>query len=52
LHESIKIFIGPFPCRFYIGQRPTIMVADLEMIKHVMVKEFSSFIDREVSGIP
>jgi len=27
------------------------MVADLEIIKHVMVKEFNSFIDREVSGI-
>ena len=25
------------------------MVADLEMIKHVMVKEFNAFVDREVS---
>jgi len=38
--------------RFYIGQHPGVLVADLETIKHVMVKEFSSFIDREVSGIP
>ena len=38
--------------RFYIGQHPGVMVADLEMIKHVMVKEFNSFVDREVSGIP
>jgi len=37
--------------RFYIGQHPGVLVADLETIKHVMVKDFNSFVDREVSGI-
>jgi len=41
------------PCdplsRFYLGVRPTVMVVDPEMIKQITVKEFSSFMDREVS---
>jgi len=41
------------PCdplsRFYLGLRPTVMVVDPEMIKQITVKEFSSFMDREVS---
>jgi len=35
--------------RFYVGQYPGVMVADLEIVKHMMVKEFNSFMDREVS---
>ena len=36
--------------RYYIGQRPDILLADPEIIKHVTVKEFSYFTDREVSS--
>ena len=37
--------------RFYRGKRPIMMVADLEILKQVTVKEFNSFVDREVSKI-
>jgi len=37
--------------RFYVGQRPYLLVADLEMVKQVTVKEFNSFVDREVSNL-
>ena len=36
-------------CRFYTGRRPAIMIADLEMLKLVLVKEFDSFTDRPVT---
>ena len=42
------VTVWPFP-RFYVGLRPTMMVVDPEMIKQVMVKEFSTFMEREVS---
>jgi len=38
-------------CRFYVGQRPYLLVADPEMVKQVTVKEFNSFVDREVSNL-
>ena len=37
--------------RYYRGQHPYMMVADLEMVKQVTVKEFNSFMDREVSNL-
>ena len=40
-----------FMYRFYRGKRPIMMVADLEILKQVTVKEFNSFVDREVSKI-
>ena len=33
---------------YYIGQRPHILVADLDMLKQIMVKDFHIFVDREV----
>ena len=33
-------------CRFYIGAAPTYLISDPEMLKQIMVKEFSHFIDR------
>ena len=34
---------------FYVGQKPYIMIADLDILKHILVKDFNSFIDRPVS---
>ena len=44
----MSILLWPFH-RFYVGLRPTVMVVDPEMIKQVMVKEFNTFMEREVS---
>ena len=38
-----------FPRRFYLGKAPCMMVADLDMIKQITVKEFDSFVNRVVS---
>ncbi len=37
-------------CSFYIGRRPMVMVADLDMVKQITVVEFGHFMDREVSS--
>ena len=34
--------------RYYFGRRPIIVISDVEMLKHVMVKELDSFVDRPV----
>ena len=36
-------------CRYYVGQQPRVLVADIDALKHIMVKEFDSFVDRPVS---
>ena len=36
-------------CRFYIGQRPHILIADLDILKQIMVKDFDNFTDHAVS---
>ena len=33
-------------CRFYLGQRPIVVIADLDLLKEVMVKQFDHFHDR------
>ena len=35
-------------CSFYYGVRPIVVVSDLEMVKQILVKDFDSFVDREV----
>ena len=35
--------------RYYVGIRPMVVVRDLDMLKEIMVKQFETFIDREVS---
>ena len=35
--------------RWYIGARPELAITDIEMLKVILVKEFESFVDREVS---
>ena len=34
---------------FYVGQKPHIMVTDLDMLKQIMVKDFQNFMDHEVN---
>ena len=36
-------------CSFYIGQQPNILIADLDILKQIMVKEFDNFTDHAVS---
>ena len=35
--------------RFYVGKNPVILVMDIELIKHITVKDFDSFTNRPVS---
>ena len=35
--------------RVYIGKKPHIMIADLDILKQIMVKEFDKFPDHSVS---
>ena len=34
------------PYSYYVGAAPRLVVADMELFKEVMVKEFDSFADR------
>ena len=34
---------------FYIGQRPHVLITDLEILKDILVKDFNNFMDRPVS---
>ena len=34
--------------RFYLGQTPTVLISDLDLLKEVMVKHFDHFHDRPV----
>ncbi|XP_075165034.1 cytochrome P450 6a9-like [Haematobia irritans] len=36
---------GPF-CGFYIFQRPAVLVLDTDLVKHILIKDFSKFTDR------
>ena len=35
--------------RFYTGRRKFLLVASIKMLKEILVKEFDTFTDREVS---
>ena len=37
-----------FYYRFYIGQKPNVLITDLDILKQIMVKEFDNFMDHEV----
>ena len=47
-NDNIIIFITT--CRVYIGKKPHIMIADLDILKQIMVKEFDKFPDHSVSS--
>ena len=36
---------------YYIGPTPHILVADLDMLKQIMVKDFNNFMDHEVGTV-
>jgi len=36
---------------YYIARRPIVIIADPDMLRQVMVKEFNKFPNRMVSGI-
>ena len=44
--DMYNIYIPAF--RVYIGYIPTVQVSDLDMLKEVFVKKFSSFTNRPV----
>ena len=45
---SMNIYIYIYTFRVYIGYIPTVQVSDLDMLKEVFVKKFSSFTNRPV----
>ena len=36
-------------CSYYTGQQPYIIIADLDMFKQILVKDFDNFSDHAVS---
>ncbi|CDQ63801.1 unnamed protein product [Oncorhynchus mykiss] len=36
-------------CGYYLGRRPVVVVADPDMLRQIMVKDFSTFPNRMVS---
>ena len=37
------------PCSYYVGALPYIVVADIDMAKEIMVKQFHKFVNNSVS---
>lgn len=46
--ETILNYALNFLYSYYVGQKPHIMVTDLDMLKQIMVKDFQNFMDHEV----
>ena len=38
-------------CRFYVGQMPHVLIADVDMLKQLLVKDFDNFMDQTVSQL-
>ena len=51
VHMCVQIFNFCIFLSWYIGARPVLSIADVEMLKVILVKEFDTFVDREVSQI-
>ena len=49
-YECCKRSVSSNFCRFYIGAQAHILIADLDMLKQIMVKDFANFSDHLVSG--
>ena len=45
----VLLYILNSTYRFYLGQKPHVLVTDLDMLKQIMVKDFNNFMDHEVS---
>ena len=50
-HESSHALYLAISYRYYIGQKPHILVTDLDMLKQILVKDFNNFVDREVCAV-
>ena len=37
--------------RYYLGPKANIVISDVEMLKQIFVREFDSFINRQVSAL-
>ena len=48
LHATDSYNLMP-TCRFYVGRTPQILVADVDMLKQILVKDFNNFMDYPVS---
>ena len=49
-YRQISLYkISNSPCRYYTANVPVIIVADPDIIKQIMVKQFDNFRDRDVS---
>ena len=38
-------------CRYYVGQTPQILIADVDMLKQILIKDFNNFMDQPVNLI-
>lgn len=46
IYEKFKI--GNKVCGFYLLQSPRLIIIDLDLIKNILIKDFSNFVDRGV----
>ena len=52
VHKNIKKeLLHIYAVRFYIGKRIRILVADEDVMKQILTKEFESFMNRPVSSV-
>ena len=50
-NETMSFMCDWSVSRYYLGQRSNILLVDPEIMKQIAVKEFNSFVEREVTGL-